>query len=122
MSPFLLPALVSAVIAAIHFFVGGREIARPLVRQTALPPVVTLTHYYCWHLVTITLIGIAGAFVCAAFDPGARTLAVFATLFAGLFCLWGLALVLWKRQRHRHMPQWMLFAVLTASGAWALAA
>jgi len=30
-------------------------------------------------------------------------------------------LVLWKAQRHRDMPQWMLFAVLAACGAGALA-
>jgi len=49
-------------------------------------------------------------------------LAVFGTIYAGVFCLWGLVLVLWKRQRHVDMPQWVLFAVLTASGLWALGA
>ena len=122
MNHFLLPAAVAAAIAAIHLFAGGREIARPLLRQDALLPVVTLTHYYCWHAVTITLTGLMGAFVYAALAPDGHVLAVFATLLAGSFCLWGLALVLWKRQRHRDMPQWVLFAVLTACAVWALAA
>lgn len=121
MSPLLLPALVSAVIAAIHILIGGRELAPPLLRAADLPPAVKFTHYYCWHLVSITLIGTAGAFTFAAFAPEGRVLAVFGTLYAGAFCLWGLALVLWKRQRHRDMPQWILFAVLSASGLWALA-
>ena len=121
MSAFLFPAAVAAVIAAIHCFAGGREVAGPLLRQHALLPVVTLTHYYCWHLVTITLLGLAAAFGYASMAPDARVLAVFATLAAGLFALWGLALVLWKAQRHRDMPQWMLFAVLAACGAGALA-
>jgi len=120
-SVFLLPAAVAALIAAIHFFVGGRELARPLLRQNALPPVVTLTHYYCWHLVTITLLGLAAAFGYASLAPDGRVLAVFATVAAGLFAVWGLALVLWQAQRHRDMPQWMLFAVLAACGAAALA-
>ena len=121
MSVFLIPAAVAALIAAVHFFAGGREVARPLLRQNALPPVVTLTHYYCWHLVTITLLGLAGAFGYASLAPDGRVLAVFATGAAGLFAAWGLALVLWQAQRHRDMPQWMLFAVLAVSGAGALA-
>ena len=121
MNVFLLPAAVAALIAALHFFVGGRELARPLLRQNALPPVVTLTHYYCWHLVTITLLGLAAAFGYASLAPDGRVLAVFATVAAGLFAVWGLALVLWQAQRHRDMPQWMLFAVLAACGAAALA-
>ena len=120
MSVFLLPAAVAAGIAAIHFVAGGREVARPLLRQVSLSPVVTLTHYYCWHLVTITLVGMAGAFGYASLATDGRVLAVFATVAAGLFAVWGLVLVIWKAQRHRDMPQWILFAVLTASGAGAL--
>jgi len=122
MSVFLLPAILAAVIAAIHSIAGGHEIARPLLRQEALSPTVTLTHYYCWHMATITLSGLSGAYVYAALASDGRVLAVFATLVSGLFCLWGLALLLWKRQRHRNLPQWILFAGLTASGIWALSA
>lgn len=111
---------MAAGIAAIHFVAGGREVARPLLRQVSLSPVVTLTHYYCWHLVTITLVGMAGAFGYASLATDGRVLAVFATVAAGLFAVWGLVLVIWKAQRHRDMPQWILFAVLTASGAGAL--
>jgi len=122
MSPFLLPAVFAAIIAAIHSVAGGREIARPLLRQDALSPAVTLTHYYCWHMATITLSGLSGAYLYAALALDGRALAVFATIVSGTFCLWGLALVLWKRQRHRDLPQWILFAGLTASGIWALLA
>jgi len=122
MSPFLLPAIIAVTIAAVHSAVGGRQIARPLLRQGTLSPTVTLTHYYCWHMATITLSGLSGAYLYAALASDGRVLAVFATLVSGMFCLWGLALVLWKRQRHRDLPQWFLFAGLTASGIWALSA
>jgi len=122
MSAFLLPAAFAAAIAAMHAFAGGREIARPLLRNVALPPVVTLTHYFCWHMVTIVLVGLAGAYAYAALAANGYALAVVATLLSGVFGLWGFALVRWKRQRHRDMPQWMLFAVLTVSGVWALTA
>ena len=120
MNIYMLPAAVAAVIAAIHLLIGGREVVRPLLQQGTMTPVVTLTHYYCWHMVTITLTGLAGAFGYASWTPDGRVLAVFATFAAGLFAVWGLALVLWRSQPHRDMPQWMLLAVLAATGAGAV--
>ena len=122
MSPYLLPAAIAALIAVIHFFAGGSGIAAPLLRQNTLHPVVTLTHYFCWHMVTIMLVGLAVAFAYASVSVDGRVLAVFATVISALFAVWGLLLVMWKAQRHRDMPQWMLFAVLTASGGYSLAA
>ncbi|WP_336064963.1 hypothetical protein [Nitratireductor rhodophyticola] len=120
MSPLLVPALLSVLIAAIHIVVGGRDEVPPLLRSAELPPVVKFTHFYCWHLVSVTLVGMAGSFLYAAYASDGRILAILATIQAGTFCLWGLALVLWKRQRHRDLPQWALFAGVTATGAWAL--
>ena len=122
MSEFMFPAAFAAAIAALHLVFGGQGIARPLLQQTAMPPTVTLTHYYCWHMVTLTLACLAGAYTYAAFASDGYILAISATLLSALFGIWGLSLVLWKRQRHRDMPQWMLFAILTASGIWALVA
>ena len=119
MMVFGVPALFAAVIAIIHVVAGGREIAQPLLRQDTLSPSVTLTHYYCWHMATISLAGLAGCYAYAAISQDGRILATFATLIAAAFCIWGLMLVLWKRQRHREMPQWVLFLGLTASGIWA---
>jgi hypothetical protein len=122
MSEFLLPAAFAAAIAVIHLVFGGLDIARPLLQQIVMLTPVTLTHYYCWHMVTITLACLAAAYAYAAFASDGYILAICATLLSGLFGIWGLGLVLWKRQRHRDMPQWMLFAILTASGIWALVA
>ncbi len=119
MMAFSVPALFAAVIAFIHVVAGGREIAQPLLQQSTLSPSVTLTHYYCWHLATISLVGLTGCYTYAAISQDGRILATFATLIGGAFCIWGLLLVLLKGQRHRDMPQWMLFLGLTASGVWA---
>lgn len=119
MMAFWIPAIFAASIAVIHIVAGGREIARPLLHQGTLSPSVTLTHYYCWHMATISLIGLAGCYAYAAVSQDGRILAAFATLIAFAFCIWGFILVLWKRQRHRDMPQWVLFLGLTASGIWA---
>ena len=122
MMVFAVPALIACGIAIIHASVGGREIARPLLQQQTMSPIVTLTHYYCWHMATISLAVLAGYYAYAAVSPDGRILATVATLVSSAFCVWGLVLVLWKRQRHRDMPQWILFLGLTVSGVWAMAA
>lgn len=119
MIAFGLPAFFSALIAIIHFVAGGREVVQPLLRQESLPANVALTHYYCWHMATISLTGLTGCFLYAAFSLDGRVLATFATLVAFAFFIWGLVLVVWKRQRHRDMPQWVLFLALTLSSIWA---
>jgi hypothetical protein len=122
MMVFAVPALLALSIAVIHVVAGGRDVARPLLQQQTLPPSVRLTLYYCWHIATISLAVLAGCYAYAAVSPEGRILAALATLVSSAFCVWGLVLVLWKRQRHRDMPQWILFLGLTGSGVWALAA
>ncbi len=122
MMVFAVPAVIALGIAALHVVAGGQDIARPLLQQQTLTPTVTLTHYYCWHMATINLVVLAGCYAYAAVSPDGRILAALATLVSAAFCVWGLVLVVWKRQRHRDMPQWLLFLGLTGSGVWALAA
>src|SRR6478735_10545487 len=60
------PWLGAAALAAfstflIHTFVGGRLIARPLLAARDLPRVPRLTVYYCWHMVSLLLFGMAVA-------------------------------------------------------------
>jgi hypothetical protein len=117
---FLLPAVVATAIALTHAILGGRDTASPLLASQELPREVMLTHYYCWHMVTIVLFSLAAAYLMAALLPWARALALFATGLSALFALWGLGLVLWKSQRHAQMPQWILFLALTGTGVWAL--
>ena len=117
MNGFLLAAAIAGFITCgIHVTAGGRDIARPLLAARDLADVPKLTHYYCWHLVTIVLFALGVAFLWAAYDPGAAELAWFATAIALAFMIWGLALVVWKRQPTRLMPQWTLFAVIAALG------
>ena len=121
---FLLAALLSIGVLAAHIFGGGRFYVRPLLAAD-LHPVPKYVHYYCWHIVTMTLAAMAVSFGRAAVHPGARDLAVLMTVLAAGFAVWSLGLVLWKRQRPLHMPQWALFAAgrgLRPSGAGGLSA
>lgn len=110
MNEFFLGAAAGSVfIAGLHCVLGGREIAAPLLRSRDMHAVAKYTNYYCWHMVTIVLVAMAGSFAWSAMVPGAVELAGLATILAGAFCLWSFARALWKRQKLLQMPQWLLF-------------
>jgi energy-converting hydrogenase Eha subunit A len=50
----LVSALIAAATTLIHAFLGGREVAVPLLRSE-VPQEVRLTMYACWHMVTAAL-------------------------------------------------------------------
>lgn len=116
MSLYLIPAALSAAILAIHFFIGGREVVEPLLNANELSSLVRYTHYHCWHLVSITLLALFAAYLAAALMPSAEILALFATVQATAFAVWGLALNVSRRLSHKEMPQWILFFAVIAAG------
>ncbi|CAN7277249.1 hypothetical protein [Bosea sp. LjRoot237] len=111
-----LAAAIAAATTLIHVILGGRHVAAPLLATERLHAAPKFTMYYCWHLVTIVLAALALAFGLAATGRGSRDLALFATVGATLFCLWGLAMVGLFRLRIAHFPQWALFAAIAVSG------
>ncbi|MDU0339898.1 hypothetical protein [Bosea rubneri] len=113
-------AIIALATTVVHAWLGGREIARPLLAAERLRNVPKYTMYYCWHLVTIILAGQALAFGLAAFGHASRDLTIFATVSAGLFALWSLGMIGGLRLRLAHFPQWALFAPMAACGALGL--
>lgn len=113
--------VATAAVCALHVFLGGPEAARPLLRARDLNRVARYTNYYCWHMVTIVLAGMAAAFFAAALSPPAVELAWAATLLAAAFALWSIGLVIWKKQKPFHLPQWILFLAVAALGGAGLA-
>ncbi|MDJ1158131.1 hypothetical protein QNA08_07790 [Chelatococcus sp. SYSU_G07232] len=109
-------ALLSAATALIHTFLGGREIAVPLLAARDLAPVPKLTAYYCWHMVTLLLFAMAVGFALAAAGRG-EGLATGLTILAALFALLSLGLVVGYRVNPWHMPQWALFLPIALCGA-----
>ncbi|MBI1383560.1 MAG: hypothetical protein GC150_01420 [Rhizobiales bacterium] len=109
-------AIVTAATAAIHVILGGKYVARPLLAARELHPiaerhrVAKYTSYYCWHLVTITLLAMAAGYAVAAVRPGAGELAVMCAVLSAGFCLLSIGLILMLRLDWRHFPQWSLFA------------
>ena len=104
----------------IHVFAGGPTVAAPLLAARDIPETPKLTNYYCWHIVTITLIAMSVGFAIPAFAPGETTSALTWTLIAAVFALWSIALFLWKKMPPLALPQWILFTPIAALGVWGM--
>jgi len=114
---FAAAALLSLATWGIHTFVGGPFAAKPLLASD-MKTAPKLTNYYCWHLVTLTLLAMSGGFAHAATTEGAHDLGAFLTILAIAFCLWSVALFVWKRRHPIELPQWILFAAISAAALW----
>ena len=115
MNAYLVAASAASFITfAIHTWVGGPAIAGPLLASRDMHDVPKFTNYYCWHLVTITLLVMSGAYAWGAIQPGGKDVAVFAFALSVSFMVWNLWLIVWKKQRFMQMPQWILFLVISA--------
>lgn len=113
MDPFLTAAAIASLITcAVHTFVGGAEIAKPLLRTEGLSRVPKLTAYYCWHMVTILLFAMGLAYGYAATVPGNTALVVAMTGLAASFAVLSLGLALATRTRLMHLPQWIFFVAI----------
>ena len=120
MNTYLLLAMgTSALVCLMHIFGGGPQVVGPLLKSE-MADVPKYLNYYCWHLVTLTLVFMTVGFLLAALSPNEFILALLMTVLAGSFAVWSLALVLWKRQSLWEMPQWLLFLPITVFGALGL--
>lgn len=113
-------AAVAFATFLVHTFVGGREIAAPLLAAKSLPRVPRYTAYYCWHMVTLLLAAMAAALGWTALHANAALTVLMLALASG-FALLSLGLVLRFRVSPWYLPQWTFFVViaaLTAAGLW----
>lgn len=115
-------AALCAVTTFIHCYFGGRHIAEPLLRASDIHDVPKYTNYFCWHLVSAMLAVMTLSFVWAAIVPEAKEAAIVAELLAVVFMVWGIGLIIWKRQSFRQMPQWILFGSISLAGGAGLIA
>lgn len=117
-APLLLAALLSGLTTCLHVFAGGPEAARPLLRATDIPDQAKYTNYHCWHLATITLLAMTAGFLGPALGVGDAAGALLWAATAGAFALWCVGLAVWRRLPARSLPQWALFAPISALGFW----
>ncbi|MEM1065450.1 MAG: hypothetical protein AAF771_15565 [Pseudomonadota bacterium] len=112
---FAAASALSALWLAVHVLVGGREIAHPLLRASALTATVRHTQYLCWHFTTVAIAAMAALFGAAAF-LGETAFATSATLLAAGFFVVGVGLVIALGEHHTRLPQGWLFLPVAALG------
>lgn len=112
---FALAGGLAAIWLAIHLFVGGRQIARPLVHATALDPIVRHTQYLCWHFTSVAIASMSAFFVWAAMSGDLIIATAGTTLAAGFFFV-GVGLVAWLKEDHAKLPQGWLFLPVALLG------
>lgn len=113
---YLLASLACIGVFAVHTFLGGRLVVRPLLAAEGLGKVVRLTLYYCWHMATIMTAAMALGFLFAGLTPGRDVLAIGLTALAAAFALLNLRIVVSERVNPLRMPQWGLFAIVVLCG------
>jgi hypothetical protein len=81
-------AAIAFITFAVHTFVGGVRVARPLLADRSLPPASKWLNYYCWHIVTVLLAAMTAAFSYIALHPDlagvGKSLGALALILAGL--------------------------------------
>ena len=113
---FVIATIFSLFVTALHFFLGGKQIARPLLDAERLPNNVRCVQYFCWHITTLSLLLQAILFGIAAAYPKEISLAIVAAAFAGSIAVLGVLMPPALKIGYRVMPQGLLFVPVTALG------
>lgn len=117
---FLLAAALAFVTFAVHTFVGGVFVARPLLADARLPKASKWLNYYCWHNTTVMILAVAGAFAYSAFTPQRPELAIFATAMTAIVSVLSAAVAIKGGIHPLRFPSTSLFAATAALGSAAL--
>ncbi|MDO6730380.1 hypothetical protein Q4577_10140 [Marinovum sp. 2_MG-2023] len=110
---------LSLVWCLVHFFVGGRDVARPLRADRSLDPMVRDVLWFCWHIVSVVLLLMAVFFGLDAVGL-TQGLALAATLLSLGIMMLGILSVPMIGQSYRVVPQGWLFVPTTVLGVWGL--
>ena len=113
---FAIAAVFSLFVTGVHFFLGGKQIARPLLEAKTLPNDVRCVQYFCWHITTLSLLLQAILFGIAAAYPAQLNLAIVAAAFAGSIAALGILMPPALKTGYGTMPQGLLFVPITALG------
>jgi hypothetical protein len=100
---------------AVHTFVGGVVVARPLLADASLPRAAKWLAYYCWHIATVTLLALAAAFAWSAATADA-TLALGAAVFCAALSILSAGVALRGGIAPLRFPSTSLFALTAALG------
>ena len=106
---------LTALWLVVHLMIGGRQIARPLLKASELRSTVKHTQYLCWHFTTVAIAGMA-LFFCLAAITGVTAYATSATVLAAGFFFLGVVLIISLGENHAQLPQGWLFLPVATLG------
>jgi hypothetical protein len=106
-------AVVSLITFLVHTFVGGYQVAKPLLNAPNLQEQVKLTTYYCWHITTILLLVMTGAYAYVALLQFDIPLTVTVTSIAAGCALLSIGLITVLKLEPLDYPQWIFFIPIT---------
>ncbi len=113
MIAYLMASAALMYLIFVHLTEGEKEVVKPLLTSNAFKEDVICILFLCWHLVTLVMALAAAGYLAAAVSDALRDYALAGTI---LLALWCFVVVVWKRQRHRDMPQWIAFAAVALLG------
>ena len=113
-------AIASLTTFAVHTFIGGRLVARPLLTDRSLPKAAKWLAYYCWHITTVLLAAMATAYAYAAWSGEARDLTIGVTILALLLSVLSAGVAMRGRINPFRFPSTSLFAVTACLGGGGL--
>ena len=113
-------AVVSLMTFLAHLFLGGREVAKPLLNTLEIQEVVRLTTYYCWHIVTILLFVMTCVYAYVAMIQFDIPLTVAITSIAGACAVLNIGLIVMRKLNPLDYPQWVFFVPIGLLGVFGL--
>ncbi len=120
-TPILYAAAAASLLTfSVHFFVGGRFVAAPLLADTNLPRGSKWLNYYTWHTASIYLFVLIGVFVWAGWNQKGMEMIVLVTLLNSLFGVLSAVVALRGNIAPWRFPSTTLFGALSILGLLAL--
>ncbi|MFS2316423.1 hypothetical protein RMQ97_00675 [Maricaulis sp. D1M11] len=113
---FLIAGGLGVLTCLAHVFLGGREVAKPLLQADGLTSLTRFTQYFCWHIVTLVLAVQAASFFYAGVYPAGADIAVVMTILSLGTALWNFAMNYAHRLKWQRHPQFVFFVPMTILG------
>ena len=111
---------MSLVTFAVHTFIGGPRVAKPLLADTNLPKASKWLNYYCWHITTIYTFMMGGAYAYVAMHPDKIELVVFLSILNVSFSILSAAVARLGKINPFYFPSTSLFAAVALLGILSL--
>lgn len=109
-------AVVSVITFAIHTFIGGPRVAKPLLANNDLSKASKWLNYFCWHMVTIYTFSMSGAYAYVAIYPERFELIIFLTVLNTSFAILSTAIAMKGKIHPLRFPSTSLFTILSGLG------